>query len=77
MQVPTIQHMAAHMGGGVRHGQEAAALGRGHSTMSLSITINNAGEDHDSPHRGAKAEFALMSPVKAAASPAPTLIVIG
>ena len=44
MQVPTIQHIAAHMGGEVHNGRQAIVPGPGHSTVdrSLSITINEA-----------------------------------
>ena len=47
MHVPTIQHIAAHMGGEVRNGREAVVPGPGHSAVdrSLSITINDAGDD--------------------------------
>jgi RecA-family ATPase/5S rRNA maturation endonuclease (ribonuclease M5) len=47
MQVPTIQHIAAHMGGEVRNGREAVVPGPGHSAAdrSLSITFNEAGDD--------------------------------
>jgi RecA-family ATPase len=47
MQVPTIQHIAAHMGGEVRNGREAVVPGPGHSAgdRSLSITFNKTGDD--------------------------------
>src|SRR5580704_13321974 len=47
MKVPTIQHTAAHMGGEVHNGRQALVPGPGHSTVdrSLSITINDAGDD--------------------------------
>jgi hypothetical protein len=78
MRIPLIQPIAA-MGGEVRAGHEALVLGPGHSTVnrSLSIKINDPGDDHDKPHRGAQAQIALISPVTAAASPAPTPLVIG
>jgi hypothetical protein len=47
MQVPTIQHIAAHMGGEDHNGRQALVPGPGHSTVDrlLSITINDAGDD--------------------------------
>jgi RecA-family ATPase len=45
-QMPTIQHIAAALGGKV-HGSEARGPGPGHSALdaSLSVTINDAGDD--------------------------------
>jgi putative DNA primase/helicase len=107
---PTIQHIAAHMGGEVHTGRQAIVPGPGHSTVdrSLSITINDAGDDvlvysfaGDDPieckdgarqkprmadrqptGRGrsnghGRAQAAIDAMTKAAASPAPTPIVIG
>jgi RecA-family ATPase len=47
MRIPSIQHIAAHMGGEVHAGHEALVPGPGHSTVdrSLSIKINDAGND--------------------------------
>src|ERR1700738_623338 len=47
MQIPTIQHIAAHMRGEVRNGREAVVPGPGHSAddRSLSITFNRTGDD--------------------------------
>jgi hypothetical protein len=76
MQVPTIQHIAAHMGGEVHAGHQALVPGPSHSTVdpSPSIKINDVGDDRDNLHRNAQADIALMYPVKAAASPKPIVI---